>query len=33
MFTGRTPLRPLPLDQLIGQIDYADLKLPPPAPL
>jgi bacterioferritin-associated ferredoxin len=32
-FTGRTPFRPLPLDRLVGTIDYADLKLPPPAPL
>ncbi|MBW4025445.1 MAG: FAD-dependent oxidoreductase [Proteobacteria bacterium] len=32
-FTGRTPFRPLPLDQLAGDLAYADLKLPPPAPL
>ncbi|HTI02316.1 MAG TPA: NAD(P)/FAD-dependent oxidoreductase [Acidisoma sp.] len=32
-FTGRTPFRPLPLDQLAGTVAYADLKLPPPAPV
>jgi thioredoxin reductase len=32
-FTGRTPFRPLPLDQIAGNVAYADLKLPPPAPL
>lgn len=32
-FTGRTPFRPLPLDQLAGNLAYTDLKLPPPAPL
>jgi thioredoxin reductase/bacterioferritin-associated ferredoxin len=32
-FTGRTPFRPLPLDQIAGDVAYADLKLPPPAPL
>ncbi len=32
-FTGRPPFRPLPLDQLVGEIAYADLELPPPAPL
>jgi thioredoxin reductase/bacterioferritin-associated ferredoxin len=31
--TGRTPFRPLPLGQLTGEIDYATLSLPPPAPL
>ncbi|WP_216851260.1 NAD(P)/FAD-dependent oxidoreductase [Acidisphaera sp. L21] len=33
LFTGRTPLRPLPLDQLTGEYGYADITLPPPAPL
>jgi bacterioferritin-associated ferredoxin len=33
LFTGRTPLRPLPLDVLTGTYGYADLRLPPPAPL
>jgi bacterioferritin-associated ferredoxin len=32
-FTGRTPFRPLPLDLLAGEVDYAALTLPPPAPL
>ncbi|WP_131113881.1 NAD(P)/FAD-dependent oxidoreductase [Lichenihabitans psoromatis] len=32
-FTGRSPFRPLPLDQLTGDVAYADLILPPPAPL
>jgi thioredoxin reductase/bacterioferritin-associated ferredoxin len=32
-FTGRTPFRPLPLDQLAGEVDYAALTLPPAAPL
>ncbi|PTW62580.1 pyruvate/2-oxoglutarate dehydrogenase complex dihydrolipoamide dehydrogenase (E3) component [Breoghania corrubedonensis] len=31
--TGRSPLRPLPLGVLAGDIDYDDLELPPPAPL
>ncbi len=33
LFTGRTPLRPLPLAQLSGEFGYADIVLPPPAPL
>jgi len=33
MFTGRTPFRPLPVAQLIKPVDYAELELPPPAPL
>jgi bacterioferritin-associated ferredoxin len=33
LFTGRTPFRPLPLSRLAGEIDYAALTLPPPAPL
>jgi thioredoxin reductase len=32
-FTGRTPFRPLPLDELAPPIAYDDLQLPPPAPL
>ncbi|MCB8881266.1 FAD-dependent oxidoreductase [Acidisoma cellulosilytica] len=32
-FTGRTPFRPLPLDELAPPIAYGDLQLPPPAPL
>ncbi len=32
-FTGRSPFRPLPLDQLVGDVDYAAIVLPPPAPL
>ena len=32
-FTPRTPLRPVPLDRLIGTFDYADLPVPKPAPL
>jgi thioredoxin reductase len=32
-FTGRTPFRPLPLDRIAGNVAYADLELPPPAPL
>ena len=31
--TGRSPLRPLPLGAITGDIDYGDLELPPPAPL
>jgi thioredoxin reductase/bacterioferritin-associated ferredoxin len=31
-FTGRTPLRPLPLDLLTGNYGYADIELPPAAP-
>jgi thioredoxin reductase/bacterioferritin-associated ferredoxin len=33
LFTGRTPLRPLPLTELTGDYFYADIVLPPPAPL
>jgi len=32
-FTGRTPFRPLSLAALAGDCDYADIALPPPAPL
>jgi thioredoxin reductase/bacterioferritin-associated ferredoxin len=31
-FTGRTPLRPVPLDLLTGAYAYADIELPPAAP-
>lgn len=30
--TGRPPLRPVPYEPMVGQFDYADLKLPAPAP-
>ncbi len=32
-WTGRPPLRPVGLDQLIGDFDYADIPIPKPAPL
>ncbi len=32
-WTGRTPLRPVPLDALVGTFDYADIPVPEPAPL
>ncbi len=32
-FTGRPPLRPVPLDLLTGDYDYADIPIPGPAPL
>ncbi|SEA12875.1 NAD(P)/FAD-dependent oxidoreductase [Rubrimonas cliftonensis] len=32
-WTGRAPLRPVPLDALIGAFDYADIPVPDPAPL
>ncbi len=31
--TGRVPLRPVPLSDLIGTFDYDDIPVPPPAPL
>ena len=31
-WTGRAPLRPVPMDALAGRFDYEDLPLPPPAP-
>jgi thioredoxin reductase/bacterioferritin-associated ferredoxin len=31
--TQRVPLRPLPVDQLIGSFDYDDIPVPAPAPL
>jgi thioredoxin reductase/bacterioferritin-associated ferredoxin len=33
VFTARTPLRPLPIEALTGVYDYADIRLPPAAPL
>jgi thioredoxin reductase/bacterioferritin-associated ferredoxin len=33
MWTARTPIRPLPLDAVLGQFEYADIPVPPPAPL
>jgi NADPH-dependent 2,4-dienoyl-CoA reductase/sulfur reductase-like enzyme len=32
-WTQRVPLRPVALDQLLGRFDYADIPIPPPAPL
>ncbi|WP_420391678.1 NAD(P)/FAD-dependent oxidoreductase [Acuticoccus sp.] len=32
-WTGRTPLRPVPLEDLVGDYTYADIPVPPPAPL
>ena len=32
-WTGRPPLRPVPLADLVGSFDYADIPLPSPAPL
>jgi bacterioferritin-associated ferredoxin len=31
-WTGRAPLRPVPLDDLLGEYDYADIPLPQAAP-
>ena len=33
IWTGRPPLRPVPLDDLLGQFSYADIPIPAPAPL
>ncbi|MFK7860968.1 MAG: FAD-dependent oxidoreductase [Granulosicoccus sp.] len=33
LLTQRIPLRPLPVDQLIGSFNYDDIPVPPPAPL
>ncbi len=33
MWTGRAPLRPVPLAELIGDYDYADIPIPAAAPL
>ncbi len=32
-WTQRVPLRPVPFDTMIGTFDYADIPIPPPAPL
>jgi thioredoxin reductase/bacterioferritin-associated ferredoxin len=32
-FAARPPFRPVPTDALIGTFDYADIPVPPPAPL
>jgi NADPH-dependent 2,4-dienoyl-CoA reductase/sulfur reductase-like enzyme len=32
-WTGRVPLRPVPLSMLLGDFDYADIPVPEPAPL
>jgi thioredoxin reductase/bacterioferritin-associated ferredoxin len=32
-FTGRAPLRPVPLDALLGDFDYSDIPVPEPAPV
>ena len=32
-WTGRAPLRPLAMDDLAGRFEYADIPIPPPAPL
>ena len=31
--TGRTPLRPVPMDAILGDFAYADIPVPAPAPL
>ena len=31
-WTGRTPLRPVAMDALVGRFDYQDIPMPPPAP-
>ena len=33
MWTGRPPLRPVPLADLVGSFSYADIPIPEPAPL
>ena len=32
-WTGRAPLRPVAMDDLVGRFDYGDIPTPPPAPL
>ena len=32
-WTGRTPLRPIPIDQIIGEYSYDDIPIPKAAPL
>jgi NADPH-dependent 2,4-dienoyl-CoA reductase/sulfur reductase-like enzyme len=31
--TGRLPLRPVPMEALLGEFDYADIPVPKPAPI
>jgi hypothetical protein len=31
--TGRLPLRPVPMEAVLGAFDYADIPVPAPAPL
>ena len=31
--TGRLPLRPVPMEAILGAFDYADIPVPAPAPL
>jgi len=31
--TGRLPLRPVPMDALLGEFDYADIPVPAAAPI
>jgi hypothetical protein len=31
--TGRMPLRPVPMEPLLGAFDYADIPVPAPAPI
>lgn len=31
--TGRLPLRPVPMEALLGEFDYADIPVPAPAPI
>ena len=33
LWTARTPIRPMPLDLVLGDFDYADIPIPPPAPI
>ena len=33
LWTARTPIRPMPLDLVLGDFDYGDIPIPPPAPL
>lgn len=32
-WTGRAPLRPVAMDELVGRFEYGDIPVPPPAPL
>lgn len=32
LVTGRAPLRPVPMDALLGDFDYSDISIPAPAP-